>query len=269
MSTSDVPNVRVLFMISPDAAEDLVVGALTGSGFEVSRIPTNTDRRADLMASKGAESYVVEVRRKMDDGSFERELREGGMPMDDRRIGHQSAIATAIRDKKHQLRATPSPEGAFRVIWLVATGRFQDTIARQVAATFYGAVDIPTPGEGELAGTNIALPCYFFDHAVAFRMPEVAGIVAGEEGRGKLLLNPWAADAGRFCGSALVELFRPGVVDPIAEELAGDAYRADDFDGDRRDERAVRRFIEAKYGRAMMIPVRWNVVTVATTIGNG
>ncbi len=250
-------------------AEKLVAEVLVAEGFDVERVPTSTERRADLRARKGAEEFVVEVRTKTDDGSFDREVMRGAMPLDDRQIAFQSSIATVLRDKKQQLVATPTGAGAFRVVWFVALGRFAGTIVEQIESTFYGKVDIPSWGVRAPGAKTTRSPCYFFDHAQCYRMAEVVGVVVGDAREGRLLLNPCADGAERFAASSLVDAFRPSVVDPVAEEAAGKAYRADDFPGDRRDERAVRSFIESKYGREMMVPLRWKSVTVATRIASG
>lgn len=248
-------------------AEDHARELLEGAGYVVRKLETQTSRRADFLATSEGERILVEVTSKTDSGDFRREMEATGEALHDLRIGKSNALDRIFRSKNDQLRNTPEAADSVRLVWIEALGEFADTIARQIKASFYGAVDVPIFNpEGAHLKT-----CYFFDHAVCFSTRWIDGVVVRIGEGGVLLINPVddervALLSDTFLAKRLKSL--EAVVSPKDEIAAGFAFSADDFDGDRSDHRAVRAFCEDKYSMTSFMPLRMNVVTAAIKLGD-
>ena len=94
--------------------------------------------------------------------------------------------------------------------------------------------------------------CYFFRNAEFFRCKDhldgaVAAFHHGDSVTRKLCLNPYSTQWQSLRDSPFASNFKLGLIDPVAEEYAGEAYIAD-ADLPCSDLVPVIRYLEAKYG---------------------
>jgi hypothetical protein len=231
--------------------ERFVRGVLESDGFNVERIDEDPQgKRADFRAQRGAERYLVEVK-KIDEGP--RMVVPTEVTLWDIPLGYRNKLAGVARDASVQLLGTPTAQDEpLRVVWFVATGLDANARVDQLRATLYGAVDLIWEMDGRGARSK---PCYFFTFAEFRRRPELDVAIIGTGGQGQLCLNPFGARVDLVRGCSLWQLFGEGVVDPEADEERGGAFLAD-FSGDRRDEEAMLALVKQKYELEHLFPFK-------------
>jgi hypothetical protein len=113
---------------------------LTALEFQVEALPVGVGRTADLLASDGDSSYLVEVKDKLEDEKFAQHRRDvlnsGELFEQCDTLAYNDRISGILFDALKQLEETPKDAGTFQLIWFHATGVDADLKSRQAFATF-------------------------------------------------------------------------------------------------------------------------------------
>ncbi len=147
---------------------------------------------------------------------------------------------------------------------MTSTGRDAEAKYYQFIATLYGSTNILEQDKTYLK------PCYFFRNSDFFRFGErldgaVAAYLSGDMVTMKLCLNPYAQGWQALRDSPYAKRFTTGLVDPLAEEAAGEAYVAD-TDIHRTDQGAVLSYLQAKYGTGPLMNMDMNMASVEVVV---
>ncbi len=119
---------------------------------------------------------------------------------------------------------------------------------------------------------SVMKQCYFFRNGDFFRFKEhldgaVAAFINGNSVTVKLCLNPYSPNWEALRDSPYARHFKHGLIDPVADERAGEAYIAD-TDIDRRDEAAVLKYLETKYGLQRVMNMDMSLASAAVQVPN-
>lgn len=112
--------------------------------------------------------------------------------------------------------------------------------------------------------------CYFFRNSDFYRYRHhldgaVAAHLNGDTVTMKLCLNPHAEGWKALRDSPYARNFKLGLIDPVAEEAAGEAYIVDG-DISRADEYAVIQFLEKKYGLTKVQNMDMNMASAVVRV---
>ena len=252
-------------VVAGDAGKKNVLNFLERHGFSVQEIcEVPGERRADLRATHNAEEYLVEVKSRIADEVYFSELYATGTAERKKFLGRTNAVSAQVRDGAEQLVTTPSTPEAFRLLALIAFGDDPETQASQFQATLYGTVDVLTPGE---AGSAVATPCFFFSFSEFFRLRHIDAAMIMIPGASRLCLNSFGYCLPEMRESSLTKLYaeNDGLIDPSSLEAKGEAFLAD-CNLDRRDEAALLRYVQEKYGLQHAFTFNPNKYTAAVLV---
>jgi hypothetical protein len=131
-------------------------------------------------------------------------------------------------------------------MWFTGMGHYAEARHFQLISTLYGSTRIFELDKAQMRS------CYFFRNSDFFRYRDyldgaVASYLVGDVLTMKLCLNPHSERWEQLRDSPFAHHFKVGLVDPVAEEVAGDAYIVDG-DIDRSNEHTVLHYLEQKYG---------------------
>lgn len=220
-------------------------------GATVSQVPTSSKDECDLVAELDGVRLLVEEKTKLDDprdaqareDTFARgEVHGSVLP-----LRHNNTISGIVRKASAQLSSTGADvTHDLRIIWFTGMGYHGEAKQHQFMSTLYGSTRV-----FELDSPQMR-PCYFFRNSDFFRFRDqldgaVAAYLTGDTVTMKLCLNPCSPSWERLRDSPFARHFKVGLIDPIAEELAGEAYIVDS-DMSRTNGYEVLQFLEKKYG---------------------
>jgi hypothetical protein len=237
-----------------DPAQDSARAFFDFLGARVERIPEVPGQpRADFLVTWPSEACVVEVKGKEENEEYSRCLRGTGTTVRSEVLGRTNPISRQIREAIGQVRATPAPEAAFRLLVLVAADDAPEVHSAQFKATLYGTVDIVAPDPG---GQAVARPCFYFTYCEFYDASDVDAAVILVGASSFLCLNEFSPRLGAFRSSSLYRVHAScaAVLDPADMETSGRAYSAKE-DLPRGNPEAMLQFITQKYG----LPVAHNV----------
>jgi len=207
-----------------EPTKEFALKVLRNLGLDASEIPVCDEKRADLKATDGEVTYLIEVKEKLDnpDGARYETWKSGQTEIRVRVDSHSrtSSIANKLNEARQQLDSTPSLPDTFRVIWMHVHGTHVRSRARQALCTFYGLVHL-IPHSGK----QVPMHCFYFDYNTAFDMPTVHGLMLIENDEPLLCLNEFAHNESNFRHSSLVQEFSQhgAVYDPIERVKSGQA----------------------------------------------
>ena len=162
-------------------------------------------------------------------------------------LGPNNRLSGIVRKAAKQLDSTGNDiRHDNRVVWFTGTGFDAEAKCLQFIATLYGSTKIFELGRRELKN------CYFFRNADFFRFREqldgaVVASLRGSEVTVKLCLNPYSRRWEALRDLPFASKFKLGLINPVAEEAAGNAYIVD-AGLPRSETGAIIRYIETKYG---------------------
>ena len=251
--------------MSPDAS--IAGQVLQQWGATVEPLPTSDKEESDWLAQLEGCSLLVEEKTKFDDpaslaaraAAFAAGQVHGSITP----VTHNNRISGIVRKAASQLRSTaPDMTHDLRILWFTGIGHSGEARHHQFMATLYGSTRI-----FEL-DRPVMKPCYFFRNSDFFRYREyldgaVAAYVHENNVTMKLCLNPCSSTCDALGESPYAKRFKLGLVDPVAEENAGEAYIVD-ADIARSDEPTIIQFLEQEYGltRAMHMDMNMATATV-------
>jgi len=176
--------------MSENDAERQVRSFLESVGFQVKRISSLRDeQRADYRVTHENEVHIVEVKGRIENQEYIRDLREKGEASRKDIVGRTNPISKQIRDAAEQLRATPAESSAFRVIALVAASDDPEVHSTQFQSTLYGMVDLLVPAED---GSAVAVPCFYFTFNEFFNLHYVDAVLILVPGGSRICLNSFS-----------------------------------------------------------------------------
>ncbi|KPF41869.1 hypothetical protein IP87_19910 [beta proteobacterium AAP121] len=213
-------------------------------------IRTSDKDESDWLATFGDFRLLVEEKTKIENEQADLERREklarGEVHGSTLPLVHNNRLSGIVRKAAKQLASTASDiDHHCRVVWFTGTGFDAEAKHYQFMATLYGSTkifELNRPGLKD---------CYFFRNADFYRFKDqldgaVVAYLKGDQVTVKLCLNPYAAGWEALRDSVFAANFKLGLIDPVAEEAAGDAYIAD-TDLDRANPHGIVRFLEQKY----------------------
>jgi hypothetical protein len=252
--------------MSDQAIKDAISAFLGDHGFHVTQIPESEWRTADLLATRG-ERYLIEIKTKEDDpaaiseraqGLGAGQIVESGAP-----FTPQNTMSRIVRHGVDQLDAHAAQERDFCLLWLLAVGSDLESQYEQFLATLYGLTNVVGPDSLPL------MPCYYFRESAFFRWRNVLdGAIVGTLDKGELCINSYSPRADAFKNSSLAGIFGTAVRDPRQREAEGRGYIAD-CDADRRDEQAILRYVQEKYGRPALMTMDLGTVIAQVAVRAG
>ena len=248
---------------------DHVQAVLEQRGFSVDPVCVSaTERRADFLASRAGDVYVIEVKGRALSG-FEQTLLDdahtgvGGSGMRDLKRGN--SLSAAIEEAATQLAATPAPVGSIPIVWLPCLHHEASFLLDQAVRTLYGIKDVWIEGPERRGVPCAEKICFFADFSDFFRFNAIAAAVLSTSSVMRFCINPFSSQLSQIRASELLGEFDPCEVwDPQDLEQSGRAFVVDG-NVDRKDERAVLKAISEKYGvrvifpRTVEIATRWTV----------
>lgn len=230
-------------------------------GFSVEKIPQSKqdgEKTPDFLVSDATSVYIIEVKKREDDPAEtvrrDKTLKDGKLY----ELYLPPVCRTRVRYASIQL-ANNQEGNAFRLIWLIATGRSQEAKSRQLEAALYGTTRMFDLDEG------VPRPCYFFRDSDFFRYRDVldAAIISTHTSV-KLCMNTLSTRYDSFKQTRLYAHFESDISDPRVEEARGDAYIVDS-DVDRKDENAVMADLRSKYRCPKLMSIDVGCISATVT----
>jgi len=225
--------------------------ALEAWGALVEPLPTSDKKECDWLAVFDGCRLIVEEKSKLDDpiavDARIVALAKGQVHGSSQALKSNNRISGIVRTAAGQLSSTAADVSHdLRILWFTGIGFDGEAKHHQLMATLYGSTRIFQLNQ------HYMRTCYFFRNSDFYRYrADLDGAVAahlnGNTVTVKLCLNPHSPRWETLRDSPFARNFKLGLIDPIAEEKAGEAYIVDG-DVDRRDEHAVITFLETKYG---------------------
>ena len=220
-------------------------------GAKVTPLSTSSKDESDLLAELDRVRLLVEEKTKFDDPAAvqarDAALARGAAHGSTLPLRHNNRISGIVRKATKQLSSTGADtEHDLRVLWFTGVGFDAQAKHFQFISTLYGSTRIFELDKPQMR------ECYFFRNSDFYRYGDcldgaVAAYLSGNTVTVKLCLNPYSQAWEALRDSPYARNFKLGLIDPVAEEAAGEAYIAD-TDLPRSDEHAIIRFLEKKYG---------------------
>lgn len=238
-------------------------------GAKVTPLPTTSKDECDLLAKLDGVRLLVEEKTKLDDPSdvqarkaaFSRgEVHGTVLP-----LRHNNRISGIVRKATKQLSSTGADVAHdLRIVWFTGVGLHAEAKHFQFMSTLYGSTRIFELDRPQMR------ECYFFRNSDFYRYRDnldgaVAAYLNGDTVTMKLCLNPHAEGWKSLRDSPYARNFKLGLIDPVAEEAAGEAYIVDG-DISRADEYAVIQFLEKKYGLTKIQNMDMNMASAVVRV---
>lgn len=214
-------------------------------------VPTSKKEESDWLAELDGCRLLIEEKMKFDDPvtHAERELSLASGQIHDvtTPLTYNNRISGIVRKAAGQLSSTGNDVGHdLKIVWFTGVGFDAEAQHFQFISTLYGSTRI-----FELERPQMR-ECYFFRNSDFYRFGAqldgaVAAYLTGDTVTMKLCLNPYSPNWEVLRDSPYAKQFKHGLIDPVAEEGAGEAYIADTPIA-RTNESAVLQFVEHKYG---------------------
>lgn len=238
-------------------------------GATVTPIQTSHKDESDWLAEFGDYRVLVEEKTKLESAESQAvraaALSRGEVHGSVLPLVHNNRLSGIARKAAKQLSSTGNDiSHNNRIVWFTGTGFDAEAKHFQFMATLYGSTKI-----FELAQPNLK-ECYFFRNADFFRFRDqldgaVAAYLRGNEVTIKLCLNPYSSSWLVLRDSPFAKNFKNGLIDPVAEEAAGEAYIAD-TDLPRTDFGAIIRYLEDKYGLKQAQNMDMNMASAVVSV---
>jgi hypothetical protein len=253
-------------MDDPDSVAAQVFAAWSANA---QKLPTSTQEETDWLVELGGFRLLVEEKEKLEDPSRTQarvnDLHAGRVHGTTMPVSHNNRISGIVRKATRQLQSTGGDLAHdARIIWFTGVGFDGEAKHLQFMATLYGSTNIIEIDKKYMK------ECYFFRNSDFFRYKDsldgaVAAYLHGDQVTMKLCLNPYAANWTQLRDSPIAKQFKTGLVNPVAEEAAGEAYMAN-TDLPRADSAAVLRYLEDKYGLGRTMNMDMNMATAVVAV---
>lgn len=255
----------MLIVSNPSIVEQV----LEAWGATAKSLPTSTKEESDWLAVLDGCRLLVEEKTKLDNPLWEASRRaafQSGQPYETMMpLMSTNRLSGIVRKASSQLVSTGAElDHDLRIVWLTGVGRDAEAKYHQFIATLYGSTSII---ERDKPGLK---PCYFYRNSDFFRYSNhldgaVAAHLSGNTVTMMLCLNPYSLGWQALRDSPFAKQFTTGLVDPLAEEAAGEAYVAD-TDQDRTDQGAVIAYLQEKYRTGPLMKIDMNMASVEIAV---
>jgi hypothetical protein len=245
---------------------------LVAWGASAEEIPTSSAEESDWLAELMGFRLLVEEKTKLEnrESRLEREmaLRSGRVHGTTTSLVQSNRLSGIVRKARKQLASTATRiTHDARVIWFTGVGFDAEAKHYQFMATLYGSTKIFELDKPALK------ECYYFRSADFYRFRNeldgaVAAFLTGDSVTMKFCLNTYSPRYQTLRSSPFAAQFRSGLIDPLAEEVNGDAYIAD-TDIDRTDSGAVLQYVQKKYGLTQAMNMDLNLATATVAMPRG
>lgn len=230
-------------------------------------LPTSSKEESDWLTILDGFRLLIEEKQKFNNSEAQQAretvLRAGQVHGTSLPLIHNNRISGIVRKAAGQLSSTAKDIGHdAKILWFTGMGFDGEAKHYQFIATLYGSTrvfELDRPKMKE---------CYFFRNSDFFRYRDhldgaIAAYLNNDVLTMKLCLNPYAQNWIALRDSPFAKQFKLGLIDPVAEESAGDAYIID-TDLPRNDKSGVLRYLEQKYRlkRAMNMDMNLASATV-------
>jgi len=232
-------------------------------------LPTSTKEESDWIAELDGCRLLIEEKKKFDDpathAARSAALAAGQVHGASIPLTHNNRISGIVRKAAGQLSSTAGDvQHDLRILWFTGIGFDGEVKHFQFMATLYGSTRIFERDRPQMR------ECYFFRNSDFFRYRDqldgaVAAYLYGNTVTIKLCLNPYSPNWQALRDSPYAKHFKLGLIDPVAEEAAGEAYIAD-TDIPRNDESAVLRYLEQKYGLKQVMNMDMNMTSAVVRV---
>ena len=248
--------------------EDYVINFFSGYGLRAVKIPESSEESPDFLIECGDERILVELKTKVDNKDLiekrERSFEKGEMFEKSTVIARNNAISKRIRKASDQLSTQKEKlEADYCYVFLLANGQYQSEQLGVFETSLYGDKHIIPMEDDFDRGIK---KCFYYTNSDFFNNREVldgAFILGGSFGR--LCINSISSNYFEVVKSAFVDVFRPGVLDPVELEKKGEAYIADTAI-DRSDDQALKAYLCEKYHLNKIVPFNWPQYAVTSRI---
>lgn len=229
-------------------------------------LPTSTKDESDWLSELEGCRLLIEEKTKFDNPVLQLnrhsafaagEVHASTVP-----LVRNNRLSGIVRKAAKQLSSTGADlTHDLRVVWFTGVGFDAEAKHLQFIATLYGSTQI-----FELDGRGLR-PYYFFRNSDFFRFRDqldgaIVAYLSGNTVTMKLCLNPYSGNYQMLRDSPFARKFPTGLVDPVAEEAAGEALIAD-TDIDRSNESAVIDYLQLKYKLERAMNMDMNMASAA------
>jgi hypothetical protein len=218
-------------------------------GLTVTRAPASASMSADFLVNGENPGYALEVKSRLDDVRFLKELRRGCTEVRSRSLGHDRWTEDNARRAQKQLKCADPARERFWVLWF-AVECFAATAAMfsQVIGTLYGVRQVVYWDEP----TKMACgrECLFAVPGVFEKRPEIDGAIVTARDAITLCVNEFSERAPSFQTSRLYQAFQRlgGPVRPSDLESNHGFLSIADRMIDRSNKETVARYLSQRYG---------------------
>jgi len=220
------------------------------NGFGVVDVPCGNQRKTpDFHMSKGAETYLLELKIKGDDEDelardseviARGQILERSVPLSPR-----NTLDGIIRDGHEQMEIADPSVCCFHVLWIHCVGRDQHVLEERFRFTLFGQQRLISLEHKEQIHALYFRNSAFWRHRRGLDGVFLS-LFVGTKLEVKLCINTLSNRLEAFRTSELFALHRDGLYDPQALERDCGAFLVDS-DVDRKDESAVLDFLREKY----------------------
>lgn len=243
---------------------------LAAWGAKAEPLPTSTKEESDWLAELDGCRLLIEEKMKFDDPADQvarnAALAAGQIHGTTMPLAHNNRISGIVRKAAGQLSSTGiDVQHDLKILWFTGVDFNGEAKHYQFMSTLYGSTRIFELDRPQMR------QCYFFRNSDFFRFREqldgaVAAFLNGNTVTVKLCLNPYSLNWQALRDSPYAKQFKLGLIDPIAEEAANEAYIAD-TDIPRNDEYAVLGYLEQKYGLKKAMNMDMSMASAAVRVG--
>lgn len=238
-------------------------------GATAEKLPTSTKEESDWLAVLDGCRLLIEEKTKFTNSDLlvaRKAALEGGNPhVTTTRLVRNNRLSGIVRKASSQLESSGAElRHDLRVMWLTSVGCDSEAKQMQFRSTLYGSTKII-----EVDG-KLFKPCYFFYNSDFFRYGNyldgaIAAHLVGEKVTMFLCLNPYSENWQLLRDSPFSIKFPNGLIDPLAEESAMEAFVAD-TDIDRKDPGAVLTYLQNKYRTGRLVNMDMNMASAEILI---
>ena len=236
--------------MSKDKDTDKVIEILKSLNFSADKISVASQdgKRADIIAERDENSYLIEVKSRLDHPSLISEIKESKdfeIVEYEKKLCRSNSLSSIINDAVDQLDQTPNVNHAFKVIWFRAIESLIEDEISFIKATLYGKKHLLARDKN---GKISHAECYYYDFNDFFEHQTLDAVIL-DNGQGlELCVNDFSNRVEEFRKCSLFRLFSDNnsVIDPVILKSMNQIYVAD-TNVSRNNEPAVKDYVEKKY----------------------
>lgn len=233
-----------------DLEAQIVTDILRSLNFIVEIIPESPQdgKRADILAEKDGDHFLIEVKSKSDHPSLKSDIENANdleIIQYQKSLYRSNTLSGIIRDAVTQLNDTPDSHNSFKLMWFRAIESIIEDEMLFLKTTMYGKRHLLVK---EHDGRISHASCYYFDINEFYKYPGLDGVIL-DNGKGlELCVNDFSQKVHEFRRSRLYSLFdkHHAVTDPSELEARKEILVAD-TKMPRNNEDDIKAYIENKY----------------------